>query len=144
MGTAMSAASSRRRTVGRKRLLMDVRKGREGLPVAGGVVVMETGRVPPGRELPAAVEVLHDTQRTRVTRLSFGGHAVVLKEPLGPDAQRRLRHEFAMLKRLRGIPGIAQLLEEPRYPWSISLADAGVTNLAAVTTPLEGAVLIRL
>jgi hypothetical protein len=93
-----------------------------------------TGRVPPGTQVPSAAEVLHATQRTRVTRLSFGGRTVVLKEPLGPDAQQRVRHEVAMLTRLRGIPGIAQLVEEPRYPRSISLADAGTTDLRAVTT----------
>src|SRR4051812_10631643 len=105
---------------------------------------MGTGRVPPGTQVPSAAEVLHATQRTRVTRLSFGGRTVVLKEPLGPDAQQRVRHEVAMLTRLRGIPGIAQLVEEPRYPRSISLADAGTTDLTAVTTPMHGNVLIRL
>ena len=105
---------------------------------------MGTGRVPPGTDELAAVEVLHAPDRTRITRLSFDGRSVVLKEPLGPDAERRLRQELAMLNRVRGIPGIAQLLEEPRYPRSISLADVGDTSLAGLATPLDAAVLIRL
>ena len=53
------------------------------------------------------------------------GRTVIRKEPLGPDAERRLRHEVAMLERLRGVAGVAQLVDEPRYPGSIVLADAG-------------------
>ena len=42
-----------------------------------------------------------------------------------------------MLERLRGIEGVVQLLDEPRYPGSISLADLGGTSLAAAATPLD-------
>jgi serine/threonine protein kinase len=105
---------------------------------------MEPGRVPSGPDPPASAEVLHASQRTRVTLLSVPGRTVVLKEPLGPDAQRRLRHELAMLERLRGVPGVVQRVEEPRYPGSISLADAGRTSLAGLATPLDADVLIRL
>ncbi|MFD1531024.1 ATP-binding protein [Pseudonocardia aurantiaca] len=71
-----------------------------------------------------------------MTRLYFPGRSVVRKEPLGPDAERRLRHELAMLERLRGAPGVAQLVETPRYPGSILLADVGGSSLAGLTKPL--------
>ncbi|MEN3264515.1 hypothetical protein, partial [Pseudonocardia sp.] len=61
-------------------------------------------------------EILHESERTRVTRLSFAGCTGVRKEPLGPDAQRRLQHELAMLERLRGVVGVAQLLDAPPRP----------------------------
>ena len=68
---------------------------------------------------------MHESERTRVTRLFLPGGTVIRKEPLGPDAPRRLRHEAAMLERLRGVAGVAQLADAPRYPGSIVLADAG-------------------
>ena len=77
---------------------------------------------------PVGAEILHESVRTRVTRLFFPGHTVIRKEPLGPDAQPRLRHETAILERLRGVAGVAQLLEAPRYPdsivWRMSAARA--------------------
>jgi hypothetical protein len=75
-------------------------------------------------------ELVHVATRTQVTRLSVGETQVVRKQPLGPDAQQRLEHERAMLKRLRGVRGVAQLLDAPQYPGSIVMADAGGTNLA--------------
>jgi hypothetical protein len=51
----------------------------------------------PGRGPPIRGGILHDSERTRVTRLSFAGRTVVRKEPLGPDTQRRLQHELAIL-----------------------------------------------
>src|SRR5690242_15480661 len=98
---------------------------------------MGAGGALPGRDPPARAEMLlHESARTRVTRLVFPGRTVVRKEPLGPDAQRRLRHERAMLQRLRGVPGLVQSLESPRYPGSIVLADAGETTLAGLAKPL--------
>jgi signal transduction histidine kinase len=85
--------------------------------------------------------VLHQSERTCVTRLFLPGYTVVRKEPLGPDAERRLRHEREMLERLRGVPGVAQLVDEPRYPASIVLADAGGTR---PTKPLAADALIRI
>ena len=70
-------------------------------------------------------EVLRESEHSRVTRLFLPGRTVICKEPLGPDAERRLRHEVAMLERLRGVERVAQLVESPRYPGSIVLADAG-------------------
>src|SRR3569833_1879716 len=89
-----------------------------------------TDRDPPVREM------IHESARTRVTRLVVAGHSVVCKEPLGPDAQRRLRHERAILERLRGVVGVARLVEAPRCPGSIVLADAGDVCLAGVAKPL--------
>ena len=80
--------------------------------------------------------MLHEQRRTRVSRLFLPGRTVIRKEPLGPDAERRLRHERAMLERLRGVAGVAQLVEAPRYPGSIVLADVGGTSLAERATPL--------
>src|SRR3954468_21409420 len=94
------------------------------------------GEVPPGRDPPVRAEVVYESERTRVTRVFLAGRTVIRKEPLGPDAQRGLRHEVAMLERLRGVVGVAQLVEAPRYPGSIVMADAGDTTLAGVAKPL--------
>jgi len=71
-----------------------------------------------------------------VTRLFLPGRTVIRKEPVGADAAARLRHETAMLQRVRGAAGVVPLLEAPRYPGSIVLADVGGTNLAELATPL--------
>ncbi|MEV8612967.1 AAA family ATPase [Amycolatopsis sp. NPDC051373] len=99
------------------------------------------GGVLPGRDPQA--EVLHESDRTRVSRLFLTGRTVIRKEPLGPDAERRLRHERAMLERLRGVAGVAQL-EAPLYPRSMVLADVGGTSLAGLAKPLPLDVLIGL
>ncbi|MBO0877668.1 MAG: serine/threonine protein kinase, partial [Pseudonocardia sp.] len=65
----------------------------------------------------------------------LSGGAVVCKEPLRPDPQR-LRHELAILERLRGVDGVAQLVDTREYPNSIVLADAGDSTLAELATPL--------
>jgi hypothetical protein len=72
------------------------------------------------------------------------GGTVIRKEPLGADAPRRLRHELGILDRLRGVVGVAQLLDTPKYPDSIVLADVGGISLAGVPTPLNGDELIGL
>ena len=43
-----------------------------------------------------------------------------------------------MLERLRGVAGVAQLAEAPRYPGSVVLEDAGGTSLAGMAKPLRG------
>jgi predicted ATPase/signal transduction histidine kinase len=106
---------------------------------------MATDGTLPGRDPPARPAILlYESPHTRVTWLPMPGGAVVRKEPLGPDAQRRLRHEVAILERLRGVDGVAQLVEAPRYPDSITLADAGETTLAGLAKPLDVDELIRL
>ena len=72
---------------------------------------MVAGGVLPGRNPPDRAEVVHESARTRVTRLFLREGTVIRKEPLGPDADRRLRHEAAMLERLRGVEGVAQLAD---------------------------------
>ena len=81
-------------------------------------------------------EVVHESERARVTRLFVPGRTVIRKQPLGPDAERRLGHEVAMLERLHGVVGVAQLLDTPRYPGSLVLEDAGRRTLAEVERPL--------
>src|SRR4051812_14952861 len=90
----------------------------------------------PGVEPPLRVEVVRETARARITRLVFADRTVIRKQPLGPDADRRLRRETALLERVRGVDGVAQLVDRLRYPDSIVLADAGTTGLADRATPL--------
>ena len=97
---------------------------------------MEAGGALPDRDRPVRAELVHESDSTRVTRLFLPGRRIVRKEPLGPDAQRRLRHELAILERLRGVAGVAQVLDAPRDPGSIVLADAGSSSLAGLAKPL--------
>ena len=105
---------------------------------------MGPGEVPPGRDLPVRAEIVHESDRTRVTRLFLPGGTVIRKEPLGPDAERRARHEAAMLERLRGVAGVVQLADAPQDPGSVVLADAGRTSLAGLAKPLPADELARL
>jgi len=105
---------------------------------------MEAGGSPPGPDPPERIDVVHEGARARVTRLFLPGGTVIRKEPLGADAPRRLRHELGILGRLRGVSGVAQLLDAPKYPDLVVLADVGGVSLAAVPTPLSGAELVGL
>jgi hypothetical protein len=96
-----------------------------------------------GPETPVGAEVVHESERTRVTRLFLPGGTVIRKEPLGVGAPRRLRQELGLLGRLRGVWGVAQLLDTPKFPDSIMLADGGI-SLAGVPTPMNGDELIEL
>ena len=87
-----------------------------------------------GRD-PSAT-IVRESARTRITRLPWAGRTVILKEPLGPDAEARLQRETAILERLRGVEGVAQLTDEPRYEGSITMADAGGTTLAEIPKPV--------
>jgi hypothetical protein len=69
--------------------------------------------VPSGRDASGSTRTLHARGWARVTRLSLPGRTVIRTEFLGPDAERRMRRELAMLERLRGLPGVAQLPDEP-------------------------------
>ncbi len=91
---------------------------------------MKAGGVLPGPEPFVRAEVVHCSERTRVTRLFLPGRTVIRKEPLGPDADRRVRREAAILERLPGLAGVTQLAEAPRYPGSVVLQDAGEASLA--------------
>src|SRR3984885_10396520 len=94
------------------------------------------GGVRAGPDPFLAAEVVHSSERTRVTRLVLPGRTVIRKEPLGPDADLRARHEVAMLERLRGVTGVVQLARAPRYTGSVVLEDAGETSLAELAKPL--------
>ena len=104
---------------------------------------MDEGAVLPDRHEPVPAEVVRETTHSRVTRLFAAGRAIIRKEFSGPAAPRRLRHELGVLERLRGVVGAAQLLDEPRYPGSITLADAGQTSLSETLKPLAPEDLIR-
>ncbi len=97
---------------------------------------MGAGRGVPDRDRPERAGTVSETDHTQVTRLSFPGHTVIRKRPLGPKAGDRLAHETGILQRLRGVEGLAQLVDRPRYPDSIVLADAGTASLAEQTKPL--------
>jgi predicted ATPase/signal transduction histidine kinase len=107
-------------------------------------VPMEADGVLPGPDKPVPAEIVHESGRTRITRLVLPGGTVIRKEPLGPDGERRVRHEVAMLERLRGVAGVAQLAVAPRYPGSVVLADAGGASLAGAAKPLAADELTRL
>ena len=104
---------------------------------------MGAGAVP-GRDPPVRTELVRESVRTRVTRLFIAGRTLIRKEPLGPDAARRLQHELAILERLRGVMGVAQLVEAPQYPGSIVVEDAGDASLAGLVKPLRPDYLVDL
>ncbi|MCK9931182.1 diguanylate cyclase [Frankia sp. Mgl5] len=104
---------------------------------------MGSQRTPPSRDPPVVVrtELLHETARTRVTRLLLPAGSVIRKEPLGPGARWRLRHEVDILERLAGVEGVAHLAAAgpdgpaPALPadrGGVPLADAGGVPLAGV------------
>ncbi|QSB13316.1 diguanylate cyclase [Natronosporangium hydrolyticum] len=104
-------------------------------------------QAPPIR--PVRVEVLHESERTRVTRLHLppdgtAPRRLIRKEPRGPGAGDRLRHEQAILSRLDDVAGVAHLAPSQPYPGSLLLTDAGAQVLAAVATPMEPVGLGRL
>jgi hypothetical protein len=82
---------------------------------------MEAGGVQPGPEPFVGAEVVHSSERTRVTRLFLPGRTVIRKESPGPDAERRARQQVAMLERSPGVARVTQLAAASRYPgWSCS------------------------
>ena len=87
--------------------------------------------------LPERVDVLYDSERTRVTRLWMPGGPVIRKERLGQDRDKRLRNEFAVLERLAGVEGVPQLADSPAYPGSIMLVDVDGARLDHRSTPIE-------
>ena len=72
--------------------------------------------VMPGPDTPARVDVPHESGRTRVSRLFLPARTVIRREPLGHDARRRLQREVWMLQRLRGVTGVAQLVDARGIP----------------------------
>ncbi|MEU8003179.1 diguanylate cyclase [Catellatospora sp. NPDC049111] len=83
------------------------------------------------------VEVLLDSDRTRAYRMRLpGGRSVVVKQPLGPDGPKRLKHEAAILRRLRGAHGVVQLAPAPPVDGALVLQDAGGTTMDRRPMPL--------
>ena len=100
----------------------------------------------PAQDALSQIEVLHQSDRARIVRVRLPGLVVVRKEPLGADAERRARHELAILERLRGLGSVAQLADAPsaRSNGSIVLADAGDATLRDLPKPLAVDELLRL
>lgn len=112
--------------------------------------------------LGLSTKVLHESERTRVTRVALpesffsnddgqgevveagAEHVVVHKEPLGGEAPQRIRHELAILERLRGVPGVVQLVDLPGYTGYIVLTYLGGGTLADLAKPLAPDVLVDL
>ena len=97
------------------------------------------GRAPTSGALapPAGMQILHESERSRVTRLFLADNSVVRKEPLGPGAHKRLRHEVEILQRLAGVSGVSRMARAQSYPGSILLDDLGGVSLAEAAMPLE-------
>ncbi|HXC60230.1 MAG TPA: diguanylate cyclase [Steroidobacteraceae bacterium] len=91
-------------------------------------------------------ETLYQTTRTRVTRRSAPEGVQILKQPLGPGAGDRLRHERAMLARLTGVHGVLAPVEDPLAQNSLVFADAGGVSLSTLlaTRRLETGEVLRL
>jgi predicted ATPase/signal transduction histidine kinase len=105
---------------------------------------MKTVRALPGPQQSIPAEIVHESGRTRITRLALPRTTIIRKEPLGPDRERRVRHELTMLERLRGLTGIAQLAGASPHEGSVMLADAGHASLAVSAKPIAAAELARL
>lgn len=90
------------------------------------------------------IDVLHDSERTRVTREFLGGRSIIRKTPHGADGPERLRREAAKLYLLRGVKGIVQLADAPAEPGSLMLEDVDGVSLAGVPMPLGMAQVGRL
>src|SRR5688572_5262516 len=88
--------------------------------------------------------LLHESERTRVTRLVFPDGTLIRKEALGPDGEKRRRHELAALKLLSGIDGVVQLAPTQPSRGAILLEDVRGEPLASVAKPLDVAALTAL
>ncbi len=95
-----------------------------------------------GETTKTRAELLYESEHTRVTRTFVTAReAVIVKLPLGPDAAQRRRHEAAVLRRLAGVAGAAQLAGDrataaANSPEAIVLTDTGGTTLARRAMPL--------
>ena len=85
-------------------------------------------------------EVLHQSATSLVVRLRpASGASVIYKEPLGPDAAQRLRHERRILARLAGVQGVPRLAHVPHPATVIAFEDGtGIPLSQAIRTePLD-------
>src|SRR4051812_41665432 len=94
--------------------------------------------------MAARTGLLHQSERTRVTRLVFPDGTLIRKEPLGPDREKRRRQELAALQRLSGVDGVVQLASTQPFREAILLEDVRGEPLASVAKPLEVAALTAL
>jgi diguanylate cyclase (GGDEF)-like protein len=70
---------------------------------------------------------------------------VIRKEPLGPAARRRLKHEVRILEQLSGVDGTAQLAEGTlSVPRSFLMVDVGGVTLSERPTPWDPVALVGL
>ncbi|MFG1926816.1 diguanylate cyclase [Cryptosporangium sp. NPDC048952] len=81
--------------------------------------------------------VLYESARTRVVRQPAGDPhgSVIRKDVAGTDASQRLRHERTILERLKGVPGVSQLLGASGN--SLFLRDDGGQPPGAGPLPLD-------
>lgn len=93
-------------------------------------------------------EPIYEGARARVTRMRLPGGegAVIVKQPLGSGAEKRLRHERTILERLAGVDGVAQLLTGPSPAGAMLIEDAGSASLASLVSdgPMDVAQLLAL
>jgi len=89
-------------------------------------------------------ELLHESDRTRVTRSVFPDGTLIRKELLGPDGEKRRRRELSVLDRLSGVDGVVQLAGDQPSSGSILLEDVHGEPLSDVDKPLEVASLTAL
>jgi DNA-binding CsgD family transcriptional regulator len=94
-------------------------------------VPMDAGGMRAGAE-PFRAEVVRSSERTRITRLFLAGGTVIRKEPLGPDTERRVRHEVP--QELRALTLISLGLAEL---WSLRDHQADVPLGPGVALALE-------
>ena len=102
--------------------------------LGGGAPAGDPGTPPVGTLVPQ--QVLHKSERTQVIRLFVPGGSKILKEPLGPGRNKRLRHEVEILERLSGVDGVVQMANTQPYARSILLEDLHGIPLAGFVMPL--------
>ena len=77
--------------------------------------------------------VLHDSRRTRVSRLPAGDvGGVIWKEALGPGAVERIAQETAILGRLAAVPGVPRLVDTEGCGTGFAMSDSAGVSLAGV------------
>ena len=76
-------------------------------------------------ETNAAEEVLYRSERTLILRRRRPGRgrSVVLKQAIGMEAMRRLRHETAILERLDKVDGVVKIARSPPQANTLALRD---------------------
>lgn len=91
-------------------------------------------------------ELLYLSGRTRVFRRQLTDGSIVCKEPLGPQALERLRHEKKILTRLSGVDGVSHLSGVAQPAHLLALENSDGVSLAAVLhgTPMALAEQLKL